>query len=325
MSRLVDCDVVIVGGGVAGLAAAIDLRRRAFRVTVLEATAGAGRDLDGICGLIGAEGRAALARLLGDEDAAALVAPATSPAGHIPASGSASDNPRPLPDGLGTLTPGSFAETLSRRARERGVDLREGVAATGAIETEAGYRVTCAPGYGIAGRLMAITAGPARGEVASWLGVSVAVTPAVSLRLKLRPDRITPDGARTRPTDVVIAEDGHVVLRGTPDGGWLAALHMEGSVAASAAGAAAAAAAPVAPLSADQITAAAARVTAALPDTAGQLLTRMWRIAGQTPDAPVDARAIAGKPGLFVADAGGGWDMGAALIAGERLAALLAG
>ncbi|MFD0389492.1 FAD-dependent oxidoreductase [Tistrella bauzanensis] len=65
MSRLVDCDVVIVGGGVAGLAAAIDLRRRAFRVTVLEATAGAGRDLDGICGLIGTEGRAALARLLG--------------------------------------------------------------------------------------------------------------------------------------------------------------------------------------------------------------------------------------------------------------------
>ncbi|MEN2979553.1 FAD-dependent oxidoreductase [Tistrella bauzanensis] len=315
MSRLVDCDVVIVGGGVAGLAAAIDLRRRAFRVTVLEATAGAGRDLDGTCGLIGTEGRAALARLLGEEDAAALVAPATSPAG-------AADT---LPDGLGTLTPGGFAETLSRRARERGVDLREGVAATGASEAEAGYRVTCAPGYGIAGRLMAITAGPARGEVASWLGVSVAVTPAVSLRLKLRPDRITPDGARTRPTDVVIAEDGRVVLRGTPDGGWLAALHMDGSVAASAAGAAAAAAAPVAPLGADQITAAAARVTAALPDTAGQLLTRMWRIAGQTPDAPVDARAIAGKPGLFVADAGGGWDMGAALIAGERLAALLAG
>ena len=50
MSRLVDCDVVIVGGGVVGLAAAIGLRRQAFRVTVLEATAGAGRDLTASAG-----------------------------------------------------------------------------------------------------------------------------------------------------------------------------------------------------------------------------------------------------------------------------------
>ncbi|WP_449221533.1 NAD(P)/FAD-dependent oxidoreductase [Tistrella mobilis] len=314
MSRLVDCDVVIVGGGVVGLAAAIGLRRQAFRVTVLEATAGAGRDLDGICGLIGTGGRDALARLLGEDEAAGLVTTATAPEG-------AADI---LPQGLGVLAPGLFAETLSRRARERGVDLREGVAAVGAEETEAGFRVACAPGYGIAGRLMAIAAGPARDVAGSWLKADLPVRPAVSLRLKLRPDRITPESCRSRPTDVVLAEDGRAVLRGTSDGGWLVALHEDGSVATSASGAAARAAAPAAPLSPDEIAAAAARVTAILPDTAGQVLTRMWRVAGQAPDAVAMAEAVPGRAGLFVADGGGDWDIGAALIAGERLAGLLA-
>ena len=36
------------------------------------------------------------------------------------------------------------------------------------------------------------------------------------------------------------------------------------------------------------------------------------------------AQAVPGRAGLFVADGGGDWDMGGALIAGERLAGLLA-